>query len=267
MHTQFKKPAATALAALLTFLGLPLTTNGAEARPHSFASTPFTATDDSEEAAHLGMRAGGYFLGEEDWHLDDSSGQRGGEVEPAYLASSPGAQTADDAPFVRTSTAEATASDYAHGTADNPFSTGTWAVTLNGGGLTSSQFKEGSFNTQVGVGYFVTEQVEVGLRQSLQFADFGESNWAGSTRLYGDYHFDMDRWQPFVGLSLSFAYGDAVADTWAAGPEVGVKYFIKDETFIFAAIQYDIFFRDAANDRDNFDDGQILYAIGLGFTF
>ena len=193
----------------------------------------------------------------------------------ALLANAPGDATAEDdrandeprATQVAATSAARDTYAFAARDATEPLPAGTWTATLHGGGLTDSQLKEGTFNVQAGVGYLVTDQVEVGLRQSLQFADFGESNWAGSTRLHGDYHFDFDRWQPFAGLNLSFTYGDSVADTWAAGPEVGVKYFLKDEAFIFAMIQYDIFFRDASNERDNFDDGQILYAVGPGFTF
>lgn len=267
MLTQFKKPAATALTALLMSLGVPSTTNGAAERPGWLVDAPFTATSEAEETPSFGMRAGGFFPVREDRNLDDNSGERDREVEPAYLADSRSAQTADDAPLVDSSTAEAVSTSYAHGTADNPFSRGTWELTLNGGGVASSQFKEGSFNTQIGVGYFLTDQVEAGFRQSIQFASFGESNWAASTRVFGDYHFDFDRLQPFAGLGLSFNYGDAVADTWAAGPEVGAKYFIKDEVFLYAMVQYDVFFRDAKNDRGNFDDGQILYSFGIGFTW
>ena len=39
-------------------------------------------------------------------------------------------------------------------------------------------------------------------------------------------------------------YGDAVEDTWAAGPEAGAKFYVKDETFLFGRAEYQFFFDD-----------------------
>ena len=55
----------------------------------------------------------------------------------------------------------------------------------------------------------------------------------------------MGRWWPFVGGSLGYIYGDAVSDTWVAGPEAGVRYFVNETTFILGLVEYEFFFDNA----------------------
>ena len=71
-------------------------------------------------------------------------------------------------------------------------------------------------------------------------------------------------WQPFIGAQLGYIYGDNTSDTWVAGPEAGVKYFINSTTFVVGAVEYQFFFDDSDDASDNFDDGQFIYSLGLG---
>ena len=58
-----------------------------------------------------------------------------------------------------------------------------------------------------------------------------------------------------------------VDETLFAGPEAGVKYFVKEDTFIYGLVQYQWFFDDLELAEDNADDGGFLYALGIGFTW
>jgi len=144
---------------------------------------------------------------------------------------------------------------------------GTWDFALSGSGSNDAEFENGSFGVNFVIGYFFADGWEVAARQTANFSSGGDDTWNASTRVALDYHFDLDRFQPYIGVNGGYVYGDSVNDTWAAGPEAGVKYFIKDEAYIFAQIEYQFFFRDAGDADDNFDDGQFVYTLGVGFTF
>lgn len=137
------------------------------------------------------------------------------------------------------------------------FEQGDWELTLSGSGSNNHDFDTGGFTTTGSLGYFFNENVEVGVRQGIIWAD-GGSSWSGDTRVFVDYHFDMDQWQPFVGLNTGYLYGDEFNDTWIAGPEVGVKYFLNSTTFIQAMMSYE-FSLD-----ESFDDGAFFYGLGIG---
>ena len=118
------------------------------------------------------------------------------------------------------------------------------------------------------IGYFMTDNLELSLRQSLSYTDIGvDSSLNGSTRVALDFHFDLEAWQPFVGGNFGYVYGDAVNDTFEAAPEAGVKWFVNSTTFVFAMVEYQFFF-DSADDVDSsFEDGQFLWSLGIGFRF
>jgi hypothetical protein len=144
---------------------------------------------------------------------------------------------------------------------------GDWELTLGGGGSNDRDFDNGSFNLNTGVGYYFTPAMELGLRQGLNYADFGESVWNGSTRLAFDYHFDLDRFRPFLGVNVGGVYGESVRNTFAAGFEGGLKYYVQERTFVFGMLEYQWLFRSAGRADNNFDDGQFLYTVGIGFNF
>ena len=144
---------------------------------------------------------------------------------------------------------------------------GDWEFTLGGSGTSDKDFDNGGFSLGGSIGYFLTENWEIALRQSASFADFGESSWNGSTRVALDYHFDFDRIQPYVGVNIGGFYGDDVDSTGAAGPEAGIKWYVKPETFIFVNCEYQFLFETADEIAHAFDDGVFLYGIGIGFNF
>jgi len=144
---------------------------------------------------------------------------------------------------------------------------GTYELTLSGTGSSNEDIDAGQFGIAANLGYFVTDQLELSLRQTLDYADFNAGTTVNaSTGVAVDFHFDLDRWQPFIGAAIGYAYGDN-SDTFFAGPEAGVKYFVKADTFIYGLVQYQFFFDDGDDAQSAFDDGSFLYQLGIGFTW
>lgn len=149
-------------------------------------------------------------------------------------------------------------------------SEGDWEIELGAGGTNDAEFDNGGFNVDGALGYYITNNLEVALRQSVTYADLsGESSWNASSRAAVDYHFPLmdNRLRPFIGANIGYIYGDAVEDTWAAGPEAGAKFYVKDETFLFGRAEYQFLFDDGDGLEDEFSDGQWVYTVGIGFNF
>jgi hypothetical protein len=150
---------------------------------------------------------------------------------------------------------------------------GTWELTLTGAGTSNQDIDAGTFSVQGSLGYFIFDQFELLGRQSIGYADTDTLDGGGTvvtaTSSIGiDYHFDLDRFQPFIGAAVGYNYGSSEIDeTWFAGPEAGLKYFVKDDTFLYGLIQYQWFWEDSDSFTNNADDGGFLYAVGIGFTW
>jgi hypothetical protein len=152
------------------------------------------------------------------------------------------------------------------------FQQGDMELTLSGNANGGNDFDGIAGGITGSIGWFATDQLEVGLRQSIAYTDINTppnagGQLSGSTRVFADFHFDMGQWQPFVGVNLGYAYGDGVADTWEAAPEGGVKYFVNSTTFIYGMVEYQFFFDDADEVDNAFDDGQFVYSLGIGVKF
>ena len=141
--------------------------------------------------------------------------------------------------------------------------------TLSGTGTSDTNFDTNLFGASGELGWFLSDSLEAGVRQSVNVAalDDADDAWSGGTRAFADYHFGSSNFRPFVGANLGGAYGEGVAETFAAGPEVGMKYYVKDKTFIELAMEYQFLFKDADDVDDNFDDGAFQYTLGVGFNF
>jgi hypothetical protein len=145
--------------------------------------------------------------------------------------------------------------------------TGDWELTLGGSGSSAHDFDGGRADLSASIGYYINPHWELSLRQGIGFADFGDSSWSGATRGAVDYHFDLDRLRPFVGANFGGIYGDGVTDTFAAGLEAGLKYYVSNKTFILGMIEWQWLFKDARSADDAFDDGQFIYTLAIGFNF
>ena len=146
--------------------------------------------------------------------------------------------------------------------------TGDQLLTLAGSGASNKDFEANVFNLSFDYGKYMSPESVFGVRQSVGIADTGDDNsWNGATRIFYDYHFGTTQWRPFVGANIGGVYGDGVEETGFAGPEAGVKYFIKDDTFLQLQAEYQFFFDSSDEATDNFDDGSFVYSLGMGITF
>ena len=145
---------------------------------------------------------------------------------------------------------------------------GDWELLLSGAGNSNKEIDAGSFNVSGTLGTYLTDEILVALRQSVGYSDLGgSSNWAGNTRVAADYHFDLGKFRPFIGANVGYVYGDGVNDTWAGGPEAGLKWYLQEEAFVFGRVEYQFFFESSDDVEDNFDDGNFIYTLGIGMNF
>jgi hypothetical protein len=147
---------------------------------------------------------------------------------------------------------------------------GDWELTLQGGGFSDRDWNTHAFSAGVGVGYFLSREAEVGVRQGLawtrvpstrdQFGNRirGTNSFDGVTRGFFDWHFDLDQFQPFIGVTAGYRYGDGTRDSWVAGLEGGLKYYLHRNTFIYGMAEYQWLLRGRAR------DGGWVYSLGLG---
>lgn len=143
-------------------------------------------------------------------------------------------------------------------------------LTLSGTGSSDSSFDNSAFGFSGELGYFMNDRMEVGVRQSLNafLPENADNTLAGSTRGFVDWHFGgPNAFQPFVGVNLGGVYGDNVKETFAAGPEIGIKYYVKDKTFIQFQTEYQFLFQDADDIDSQFDNGAFFYTLGIGYNF
>src|SRR6478672_6784010 len=64
------------------------------------------------------------------------------------------------------------------------FDAGNWELTLSGQGTNDRDFNSTSFGVNGSIGYFFTDNLEVAVRQNVQYSDIGVSKgsaWNGST--------------------------------------------------------------------------------------
>lgn len=148
------------------------------------------------------------------------------------------------------------------------FNTGDWEFILGGSGSSDKDFDATALSLEANVGYFFTDHVELIIRQGIAVADLtDESSWSGSTRLGLDYNFNVNNLKPFLGVNIGYLYGDDVEETFIAGPEAGIKYFLNTTTFINVQAEYQFLFENADEADDQFDDGRYVYTIGMGIKW
>lgn len=143
---------------------------------------------------------------------------------------------------------------------------GDWEFTLGGAGTSDRRFDSGAFTLGGSVGYFLNDNFEVGVRQNIGFTS-GADDWNGDTLIAADWHFHLGKLVPFIGAVTGYIYGDRINETWAIGPEAGVKFYVHQQTFIFVKGDYVWLFDDGDDIDDRFDDGRFAFTVGVGFNF
>jgi hypothetical protein len=142
---------------------------------------------------------------------------------------------------------------------------GDWEFTLGGGGSADNEFDTGGFNLTGSGGYFVNQNFEVGVRQGVNFVGSDDSEWAGSTRLAADWHFLLGKFVPFIGANIGLDYNEDDS-AWNLAPEIGVKYYVYEKTFLFALGEYRWYWDKLRDVDNNFDDGRFAVTVGIGFN-
>ncbi|MGB7157483.1 MAG: hypothetical protein WBD40_05420 [Tepidisphaeraceae bacterium] len=149
---------------------------------------------------------------------------------------------------------------------------GPFEFTLAGAGSSDKDFDATQFSGDLGLGFHLGPIV-LGARQTVTYTDSPSAAvddfWSGSTRAFADLEIALGPVAPFIGANIGYIYGDLVKDQFIAGPEAGVKIYVGDDrdTFIFFRIEYQFFFEDSDQAEDAFEDGQFVYALGVGFRF
>lgn len=142
-------------------------------------------------------------------------------------------------------------------------------ITIQGTGTSSNDLDNNLFSASGSYGQYLTDQGVWGIRQSVGVSDTNNtsSRWNGATRLFYDWHYDADKWQPYLGASVGYIYGEDTHETFSAGPEIGVKYYVKDKTFVGLSAEYQFLFEDSNDINNTYDNGAIFYGLGVGFDF
>ncbi len=144
-----------------------------------------------------------------------------------------------------------------------------WEFVLAGSGRSDNDFDNNGVSAQGSLGYFFNDNLELVFRQGINFSDIDGADdvTIANTRAALDFHFDFGRLAPFVGVNFGAFYGNGIDDTWAAGPEAGVKWFVRPNTFLMVLGEYQVLFDDADDFDDNFDDSEFVWTIGMGFNW
>lgn len=139
---------------------------------------------------------------------------------------------------------------------------GNWETTLTGTGQSDDDFDNSAFGVTGSLGHYFTKNLIATFKQGLSLNDNGDSTLVnGRSVLQGAYQFDLAKWQPYIGLNVGYMYGADVDDEGIFGPELGVKYFVNESTFMFGNIGYEVPFDHCCN------DGTVPYSVGVGFDF
>ena len=83
------------------------------------------------------------------------------------------------------------------------------AFTISGTGASDKDFNTNTFGTTIELGWFLTNEFELGLRQSVNVLalDNADDHWSGASRGFADYHFGQGTvvrtWEPTSAVSTA----------------------------------------------------------------
>lgn len=145
--------------------------------------------------------------------------------------------------------------------------------TLGGSGLSNKDMDSSSGGIGASFGFYMNDTLLLSVRQTVNYVNPsgpGDSSYIGSTRVALDQHIlvsESGRLRPFVGVNFGGVYGDDVTNTFVAGLEAGVKYYVQQRTFLYGMADYAWAFRSSSGATDNFNNGGFQWSLGVGFNF
>jgi hypothetical protein len=141
--------------------------------------------------------------------------------------------------------------------------------TLSGGGSGDKHFNNSLGSLDLSLGHYVSDSLEIVLHQTASYANVPGTGASGiySTRVALDENLFTGPFRPFAGINFGGVYGNGVTDTFAAGLEGGVKYYVMPKTFVFALLDYSFLFRSSNQISDRFGNGAFFWNAGVGFNF
>jgi hypothetical protein len=79
------------------------------------------------------------------------------------------------------------------------------------------------------------------MKQSVATNGTGDNNLiSGRSVFQAAYQLDLGKWQPYAGMNVGAFYGASVNDDASFGPEVGIKYYVNETTFLYGNMAYDV---------------------------
>ena len=147
---------------------------------------------------------------------------------------------------------------------------GVGELTFGGSGGSNRDFNDSFGGATASIGVYFNNEWLGAIRQSVNYSNPSNrgTSWNGSTRLAADYHFtDLGAALPFIGANFGRIYGSALRDTWSAGLETGVKYYLQRKLFVFVMVEYNWLFEQTGELENNFGDGQLFWTTGIGINF
>jgi hypothetical protein len=143
-------------------------------------------------------------------------------------------------------------------------------VTFGGSGGSNRQLSDSFGGGTMSLGMYFNNEWQGVIRQSLNYTNpgGGPTRWSGSTRVAADYHITtLGSAMPFFGASFGRIYGSSLRDTWSAGLEAGLKYYVARKVFVFGMGEYSWLFQRTRELDNNFGSGQLYFTTGIGFNF
>lgn len=132
----------------------------------------------------------------------------------------------------------------------------------------------GTVTADGALGYFLTDELEVGVRQTISsaFIRHARDQWLATSAGFSDYNFhglvNEDWIIPYLGAFVGAVWNDQDS-TGTLGPNAGTKFFLSRRTSINAAYRYEWYF-DKVNTKDireNSDHGNHVATLGLTYVW
>ena len=127
----------------------------------------------------------------------------------------------------------------------------------------------GNLNLDVSYGVYLSPGWQLGFRQALNylFVDDASDSWIATTAPFINYHFRVtDIVYPYLGAFIGAAWNDDDV-TGTLGPQLGVKLFVHEQTFVNLGYRYEWFWDKFERINNESDNGNHIFNIGIGFTW